>query len=855
MSEKNHIKKQMGMFYTPNILARHLIQITLDPLLKPIVSSISTEFQAIPFTSTEVQDQPMISQFKKIIKPILNFRLCDPAVGQGIFLIAAFEYLYNFYPTCSSYLQSNLKINSEQKSQIKNSPPITSSYQDLSILCTEEDFTLEFFLSASPLNQLRWGHYVLSQMLYGVDINPESCSLAITNLIEAYKTRTQSLISLLRENEHLIDRISDALNHLENGSLLRMQLSLHIVPGNPLLSPFSSLEPFPSKYHVKYKEILRTLVHLQHTLFKETSEDRARNLLKEIAKKQHIFIQKLNQDLHKSPYFHTIIHQDRDPPFHWFCVFPSIFVDFKGEKVSDPGFSIIVCNPPWKVHQMNEIDFFSSYDSTFGTLSPSARKKKRKELLEDPNVQTAYDDTALRFECINALFGELYPLQQERKFNLYKLFLERFFPLLTYNGRAGWIVPLGLFGEARGGLLREYLFSHTNVTNIFRFFSDEMLFKGISEGQPFVLFTFSNGFRTRQLSYYPHALSDLSRFNELEGILKAEIDFLSITNQNFPSDCGPPIFSSIPPSNLSSFSPISLTLTQIKNFSPSLLVAGHQINLFSIPLFSSLPEIKMMEYLIQFPKLRSGWKLQGKRELNRTDDERNGIISHQPTSIPVIEGKHLVHYGFSAQEVRFYVTSPHEYGEYRPISKESRIVWRNVSNIRLRRRMFCALLPAGYASVNSLNYICSLHPSPESLVKMDEDEKIFLLGLLGSLVAEYQLRLFSTNNNLNQYLIENLAIPRFNPQNYLHQQFLLQMKSFLPHAEKWADKMVTLGRKYREKEELMTQCWTELAQIDRFALEIFTIPATLWVVIFDKFPKINPAYFTLIREAVIDSRI
>ena len=112
--------------------------------------------------------------------------------------------------------------------------------------------------------------------------------------------------------------------------------------------------------------------------------------------------------------------------------------------------------------------------------------------------------------------------------------------------------------------------------------------------------------------------------------------------------------------------------------------------------------------------------------------------------------------------------------------------------------------------------------------------------------AEFQLRIFSTNNNLNQYLIENLALPLYNPSDPLHQHLITLVKAFQPISSPWADQMVALGHQSEAKAGLTQQFWPHLAQIDAVCLRIWGLNSVQFDILQGKFPKLAPAYFSMI---------
>ncbi|MHA1744810.1 MAG: Eco57I restriction-modification methylase domain-containing protein [Promethearchaeota archaeon] len=492
-------------------------------------------------------------------------------------------------------------------------------------------------------------------------------------------------------------------------------------------------------------------------------------------------------------------------PGTWQLHFPAIF-EARG------GFSVILCNPPWKMHQMNDLDFFTHYDPCYLSSSPKQRQKIERNLLQSPAIQDAYKKKITDFKTTNEIYRQSYVLQGEQKFNLYKLFVERILTLLALHGVCGLVIPLGLLGEYRARPLRKKLFLSTQLSHIFHLFTNEAFFPTITAGQPFSVLIFTKGLPTRTFQYYPHITS--------------EDEFLH------------------------PFRTIAFTQDQICQISPQIRLNRQKSPSYAIPLVDTQEELDLLIFLSHYPRLSFDWGLDVRRELNRTDDLRNGVMVTNPGPIPVLEGKHLTHYGYSTSRVLFFINPSMDYSSYRPYFQYSRIVWRNVSNIRLRRRMFCTLIPNGIATVNSLNYMVPfkkiLVDGAIASVLIARDELLYLVGMLGSLVCEFQLRMFSTNNNLNQYLIENLAIPFYDPHNSLHQALVNEITDFLPQGRKWADEMVLLRSRHHDKQELERTYLPSLAKIDALCVRIFALNSDQVQVLRLKFPKIDDIYFQMI---------
>ncbi|MFM0489838.1 Eco57I restriction-modification methylase domain-containing protein [Paraburkholderia graminis] len=148
--------------------------------------------------------------------------------------------------------------------------------------------------------------------------------------------------------------------------------------------------------------------------------------------------------------------------FHWWLAFPQIAA--KG------GFSVMLGNPPWERIKLQEEEFFANRSPLVAMAKNKAQRADRIELLQQglllhtlyPDVEAAeglsppnqaemqlYEAfiEARRGAEAASLFAHdsrRYPLTGLGDVNTYALFAETFLQLVSQEGRAGFIVPLGI---------------------------------------------------------------------------------------------------------------------------------------------------------------------------------------------------------------------------------------------------------------------------------------------------------------------------------------------------------------------------------------------------------------------------
>jgi hypothetical protein len=158
---RRDIRKAGGIFYTPPIIARYIVDNTLGCLL------------------SELEQQYRVHAIEKA----KEIRVLDPACGSGSFLIYAYQVLANFYR------RMNQQIEGEQVKLLAN-------------VASPDMFKRLELLKQLPQPLLDYPHHILQKQLYGVDIDPEAAEIAAVNLtMQAFAdARQEKLPLILNEN-------------------------------------------------------------------------------------------------------------------------------------------------------------------------------------------------------------------------------------------------------------------------------------------------------------------------------------------------------------------------------------------------------------------------------------------------------------------------------------------------------------------------------------------------------------------------------------------------------------------------------------------------------------------------------
>ncbi|MCC7530272.1 MAG: hypothetical protein IT342_17240 [Candidatus Melainabacteria bacterium] len=186
--------------------------------------------------------------------------------------------------------------------------------------------------------------------------------------------------------------------------------------------------------------------------------------------------------------------------FHWNLEFADVF------SGDNPGFDLVLTNPPWEVEKANSREFFSRYDASYMSLSKQAALQKQSELISDNTIEgewrnyAAYHDGLSAFlqksaELIkpgsqtpalmpgspcdrNGANGAPPPFRHQGggDSNSYKLFLELGYFLLKDGGVMAQIVPSGIYSDKGSTALRRLLVERCRWLTLHGYHNREEIF-------------------------------------------------------------------------------------------------------------------------------------------------------------------------------------------------------------------------------------------------------------------------------------------------------------------------------------------------------------------------------------------
>ena len=191
--------------------------------------------------------------------------------------------------------------------------------------------------------------------------------------------------------------------------------------------------------------------------------------------------------------------------FHWPLEFPDV--------MASGGFDVVLGNPPWKVSQLKEEEFFARNAPEIARLSGATRKKAIQHLDETDSALARSYRNALRFvHATNELVrsSERFELTSARNLNLYALFAELFSRLYREGGRAGLIVPTGIATDESTSRFFASLVGDRRLASLFDFENRSGIFQAVDKRYKFSLLTLGSGIRAASFACFATAVNELA---------------------------------------------------------------------------------------------------------------------------------------------------------------------------------------------------------------------------------------------------------------------------------------------------------------------------------------------------------
>lgn len=732
-------RKQSGSYYTPESLVRFLVgKAVIQPLQEKWDAGYAKRFgEYLEQTCAGFDEaarrgavrsaEELVNDFVK--REVLTYKVCDPAMGSGHFLVATANLMADFVAGLLALIEPVAGVASG--------------------------------ITGAPNH---WRRLITRHCLYGADLNPLAVNLAKLALwlncfardhkltfLDHHLRCGNSLIGLrdLASLKRIPVRRKDSKKVREEAEAAEEELPLGLndALGGQLVDAARTIASIATMaeddtdlqreaYDEAMADLKRSFGPLAdlHTAYLMDSSLRPA----EYARMVNEFAGQTSKhsfpiDLHDAQLRVASLSKRHDF-FHWPLEFPDVFGGKDGG-----GFSATVGNPPWDVMEPHTLEFYSEYDVNFRSLERSVAAKRIKELhLQYPVLDEKWASYEALFAEASAWFKEpaAYEALTKGKIDLYKAFLERFFQVLCEGGQLGLVCPSGLYTDESAIPLRKMFFSSSEIQFLYCFENRwPAVFESVDNRFKFILFSTRKGGETDSFtcSFMQHDPERLPIIEANAALVKHD--------------------------QVIRFSPEAVALMEFN----SQLAVEIVTKLYAVaPLLAA--------------SVKKTWNCKQSYEFNMTTDRL--LFNQQEEGYPLYEGKLIAAFDHRFSAPSFWMKESIARREeidswWRLLKKKGRVPdrldheqyrvsFRNIAASTNERGFISAVLPPKVSCPHTMVVIRRLVPDEHTgqPVEWIESPQVpFLTSVFNSFACDYLIRMKITTH-LDMHIVYSLPIPR-----------------------------------------------------------------------------------------------
>jgi hypothetical protein len=731
-------RKQSGSYYTPESLVRFLVnKAVITPLRERWEADYESRFAAYVEESRAGFDtaarrggvraaEELIQSYVKTA--VLTYKVCDPAMGSGHFLVAAANLMADFVVELLSRIEA-----------------------------------LDGVSSARIGAPNHWRRLITRHCLFGADLNSLAVNLAKLALWLNCFARDHKLTFL---DQHL--RCGNSLIGLRELAALSRIPERRKETKKAQKEAVEAQEELPlnldQSLNDKLAEAARAIAGIVNIA--EDDTDRQRAAFESASRDLHTAFAPL-ADLHTGylmdgsiapgDYARLLGHFADGKPadsipldlieiwdcvthlaqrhhfFHWPLEFPDVFDGVNG------GFSATVGNPPWDVLEPKTQEFYSKYDVNFRSLDKKEAADRIKELHEqNTSLDTQWASYEALFHEGSAWFKEpaAYTALTKGKIDLYKAFLERFFQVLRKDGHLGIVCPSGLYTDEGAFPLRKLFFEQSRIQCLYCFENRwPAVFEAVDNRFKFILFSTQRGGSTEKFkcAFMQH---DPMRLPMIEA-KAAEVTYEQVLQ----------------------FSPEALALVEFKQQEDANVV---------VKLYTDNPLLNEVR--------PDSWNFKQSYEFNLTTHRH--LFNQEGDGNVLYEGKLIYQFDNEFSQPNYWVNKTTAIAEekrsyWRLLRKRKkqpkifdhdqyRVAFRNIAASTNERAFISTVLPNKASCPHTMVVVRSLVPNevtgePERWVK--SEQATYIASIFDSFACDFLIRMKITTH-LDMHIVYSLPIPR-----------------------------------------------------------------------------------------------
>ncbi|EDP62397.1 putative type II DNA modification enzyme [alpha proteobacterium BAL199] len=543
-------RRGSGSYYTPDDLVALILKETVAPLVATKLDGFRDRIESLPGESVPEDRRIAILKGLDPAEAILSFKVCDPAMGSGHFLVSLVDTLAD--QVIAAMAEAEAAIPAQWGDYVS---PLAARIEAIRI--TIERNAADRGWTVDP-GQLDDRHIirrmVLKRCVYGVDKNPMAVELAKVALW-LHTFTVGAPLSFL--DHHL--RCGDSLF----GSWVRNGIDKATAWGGPLLlhGPITRALRAASKMQIieglTDAEIAEA--HRSADVFAEVQEMTAPlaaflalihafDWLKVTDRPGKAAVRAFFDGQFGDPVLIAQGHADpsvrredgvlfaailgkartliaEENFMSWQVAFPGVWSDWDGDHLTG-GFDAIIGNPPWDRLKLQQVEWFAARRPAIARAPHAADRKRMIEALRadsDPLV-TAFEkaDTRAAAASRMARQGGDYPLLSGGDTNINSLFVERASHIVAPHGMVGLLIPSGIATEPTSQQFFTRIIESKRASCCFDFFNRrstrQLFFPDVYYRFKFCILVFSGGapaFETCRFSSFVRDIADLADGNNV----------------------------------------------------------------------------------------------------------------------------------------------------------------------------------------------------------------------------------------------------------------------------------------------------------------------------------------------------
>ena len=455
---KGSARKLSGSYYTPPSLVGELVRTTLDPVIARAIAARPEDPRGA----------------------ILNLRVLDPACGSGHFLLAAARRLAAEIARIETGDDTlDEKTRRRALREVVQHCIYGVDRNPLAVELCKTALWIETIEPGMPLTFLD-AHIALGDSLIGI-VDPEIMNDGIP---------TQAYNSLTGDDNGVCRDLKARNRRRGQGDLFDEEAVLEVaLTGIDLdAMPEETLDDVEAKRSA-WKATGRNAAHareaLRASLFAGAFfAPKTRRTVETVPLTEHVQSDQSAERGRVGIAVKSLELARRHRFLHWHLRF--------AEVMQDGGFDAVLGNPPWKVSQLKEAQYFASRSPDIAALAGAKRKDAIAELKEsNPDLWEGYRHALRGLQAWNLYCraSGRYSLGNHGKLNSYALFAETCLQVLHPKGRAGLIVPTGIATDYYTRGLFEHIVASRRLATLYDFENREGVFPGVHRSYKFCLLT------------------------------------------------------------------------------------------------------------------------------------------------------------------------------------------------------------------------------------------------------------------------------------------------------------------------------------------------------------------------------